>query len=204
MAAKAQKRFDDEAQRITSLLPAGPRVIVIGSTDFWHQESEATCDEAGRLLATIPGLALLTGGVEGVGEAAGRSFFNARLKCQQAPLVYHVLPRGEEAWDYGETFWAGDDMTERREVLGRLSELFLAIEGGPGTEHEVAVASERGAKVIPVGRSGGQAGILYAKMSCPSGMDGATWAALGDGKASPIGTAQAILRAVQACLGRCA
>ena len=64
-----------------------------------------------------------------------------------------------------ETLFAGADMTERREVLGRLSGLFLMVEGGPRAGHEAEVASSQGAVVIPVGRSGGYAATLYARVS---------------------------------------
>src|SRR5947209_665008 len=100
-----RERFDREAQRVSSLLPGvGPRLGVIGSTSFWHADSERTCAEVGRLLAAeIGDLVLLTGGVEGVGEAVGRSFFQARREAKQEPHVFHILPHGEEAWDYGQT-----------------------------------------------------------------------------------------------------
>jgi hypothetical protein len=85
--------------------------------------------------------------------------------------VYHVLPEGEESWDYGETLFAGADMTERREVLGRLSALFVIVEGGPGVGHEAEVASSQGAVVLPVGRSGGHAATLYLQISRPPVID---------------------------------
>jgi len=123
--------FDDLANRILTRLPDGPELVVIGSTSFWHADSEATCVAVGRLLADVPDLLLVTGGVEGVGETVGRSFFLARTQAGREPRVYHLLPHGEEAWDYGETFFAGRDMAERREVLTRLARVYLAIEGAP-------------------------------------------------------------------------
>ncbi len=146
MAASIHVRHDRDARRLEAVLPHGPRVAVLGSTDFWHADSERTCSQVGRLLACIPGLVLLTGGVEGIGEAVGRSFFQARRDADQEPRVYHVLPENEEAWDYGETLFAGSDMTERREVLGRLSAVFLIVEGGPRAGHEADVA-------LPMARS---------------------------------------------------
>jgi hypothetical protein len=174
---------------------------VLGSTDFWHADSERTCTEIGRLLADIPGLVLLTGGVEGIGEAVGRSFFQTRRDAGQEPRVYHILPEGEPAWDYGDTLFAGSDMTERREVLGRLAALFLLVEGGPRAGHEVDVATSRGAAVIPVGRSGGHAAALYDRAGCPRDIDPGTWAVLGSSESTPEATAKAALRAVQALLG---
>jgi hypothetical protein len=193
-------RYEQAALSIQALLPEGPRLVVIGSTSFWHGESEPTCTQIGQLLATIPELVLLTGGVEGVGETVGRSFFQKRCVSGEEPRVYHVLPEGEPGWDYGETFFAGSDMTERREVLGRLSDLYLAVEGGPGTEHEAAVASVRKAIIIPVGRSGGHAGELYSRMTPPPALDEQTWTILGSIKSTPEETARAVLRAVQSCL----
>jgi hypothetical protein len=201
MAGSIRERYDQEALRLEAVLPLGPRVAVLGSTDFWHADSERTCSHISRLLAGIPGLVLLTGGVEGIGEAVGRSFFQARRDSGQEPRVYHVLPEGEEAWDYGETLFAGSDMTERREVLGRLSAVFLMVEGGPRAGHEADVAAAHGAVVIPVGRSGGYAATLYGSMCCPSAIDAGTWAVLGSNKSTPEETARAVLHAVQMCVG---
>jgi len=182
------------------MLPPGPRVTVLGSTDFWHADSESTCKAIGQLLANIQGLVLLTGGVEGIGEALGRGFFQARRDAGQKPLVYHVLPHGEPSWDYGETLFAGKDMTARREILGRLSRIFVMIEGGPRTGHESEVAMAQGAVVIPVGRSGGFAESIYARMTRPSAVDTATWNVLGARESTSQETADAVLRAVQAIL----
>jgi hypothetical protein len=194
-------RYEQVARRLDALLPHGPRVAVLGSTDFWHADSERTCTEIGRLLAGIPGLILLTGGVEGIGEAVGRSFFQARRSAGQELRVYHVLPEGEPAWDYGETLFAGADMTERREVLGRLYALFVMVEGGPRAAHEADVATAQGAVILPVGRSGGYAATLYGRVSRPPAIDADTWAVLGASESTPEDTGRAVLRAVQVCLG---
>ncbi len=200
MTPLTRGQYEQAAQRLAALLPDGPRIAVLGSTDFWHADSERTCAEVGRLLAALPGLVLLTGGVEGIGEAIGRSFARARRAAGQEPRVYHVLPEGEPPWDYGETFFAGSDMTQRREVLGRLARLYLLVEGGPRAGHEVEVATARGAVVLPVGRSGGYAAGLYARMQCPPAIDAGTWAVLGSLASSPEETARAAVRAVERCL----
>ena len=200
MAATNCGRYDQEARRLEAVLPHGARVAVLGSTDFWHADSERTCSRIGRLLAGIPGLVLLTGGVQGIGEAVGRNFFQARRDSGQEPRVYHVLPEGEEAWDYGVTVFAGLGMTERREVLGRLSGVFLVVEGGPGAGHEADIAAAHGAVVIPVGRSGGYAAALYARMRRPPAIDAGTWAVLGSSASTPEETAREVLHAVQVCV----
>jgi predicted Rossmann-fold nucleotide-binding protein len=189
--------YEEEARRLDALLAHGTRVAVLGSTDFWHSDSKRTCAEIGRLLAGVPGLTLVTGGVEGIGEAVGRSFFQTRRNAELEPDVYHVLPWGEPEWDYGKTLFAGADMTERREVLGRLSALFVMVEGGPGAGHEAEVASAHGSIVIPVGRSGGFAATRYSRMCRPPAIDAETWTVLGANDATPEETANAVLRAVQ-------
>jgi hypothetical protein len=75
---------------------------------------------------------------------------------------------------------AGIDYYERREVLGRVGHAYLVIEGGPGTEHEAAVAAGRGVTVIPLARTGGHAGELYPRVSCPSGVLLGDWKILAD------------------------
>ena len=69
--------FDEQATNLAAQLPPAPRIAVIGSTSFWHPDSAATCRLIGAQLAQIDRLILLTGGVPGVGEAVGRSFFAA-------------------------------------------------------------------------------------------------------------------------------
>ncbi|OAD22574.1 hypothetical protein THIOM_001614 [Candidatus Thiomargarita nelsonii] len=157
--------FEEIAASITERLGQCSIVAVIGSASFWHPESQDTCICVGRELATIPSLSLITGGVEGVGETVGRSFHESRVIIGEDPKVFHLLPHGYGSWDYGETMFAGSNMYERREVLGRVSKLYLSIEGGPGTKHEATVAMSNGAVVIPVGRSGGYSGELYSTRS---------------------------------------
>jgi SLOG cluster4 family len=95
--------FDREAAEVAARLPAGPRLAVIGSTSFWHAESAETCAILGRSLAALDGLVLVTGGVEGVGEAVARSFWAARGGLEGGPRVFHILPRGHARRDHGET-----------------------------------------------------------------------------------------------------
>jgi len=146
--------FGRETSEILVKLPAGTRVGIIGSTSFWHRESGETCTALGRELAALDGVVLITGGVEGVGEAVGRSFWVARGGGGKGrPHIFHILPHGSLRWDYGETLFGGSDMEERREILARLAGIYVAVEGGPGTAHETSIALARSAFVVPVGRS---------------------------------------------------
>lgn len=195
--------FDHETEVLGARIPAGPRLGIIGSTVLWHAESNATCIALGRALAGLDGVLLLTGGVEGVGETVGRSFHAARTRRGEARCVFHVLPRGSRQWDYAETLFAGSNMSERREIFGRLADIYVAIEGGPGTAHEASVALARPAPVIPVGRSGGAAGELYLRMSRPPFAAKEAWQALGDIDQSQEGVAHAVTDIIRAYLDRC-
>jgi hypothetical protein len=192
--------YEGLTTQVSGLLPQGPRLAVIGSTSFWHPESEATCIAIGQSLARIFELNVLTGGVSGVGEAVGRSFFDASSQSPGSRGVFHVLPEGEAAWDYGETLFAGLDMGERREVLGRLAPLYIVVEGGPGTAHEAAVALSRDAILIPVGKSGGHAAEVYTRVSQPAAVPPHSWLRLGQLAATPQEIADAVHDCVCACL----
>lgn len=193
MTPNKSNAFDEQSANLTAQLPAAARIAVIGSTSFWHPDTEATCQLIGMRLAQLDRLLLLTGGVSGVGEAVGRSFFAA---CGGEQRTFHVLPAGCAPWDYGVTLFAGRTMDERREVLGRMASLYLVIEGGPGTAHEHQVASQRGAAIIPIGRTGGHAGTIYPRTTKPTVVAQADWEALGSAEPAVIAAAVAsIIRA---------
>ena len=190
-------KLDEETSLVGAKIPAGVRVAVIGSTSFWHDESQETCADIGERLAAFDNLVLVTGGVCGVGECIGRGFVKGCRKLGLTPSVIHVLPRGCGAWDYGTTLFAGDSMGERREILGRLAKAFIVVEGGPGTEHEATVAAAHGAVLVPVGRSGGHAGALYPGLLRPPFVDSRTWETLGDPEAAPRIVAKAVMEIVE-------
>lgn len=195
MPPNAPDNFDEQATNLTAQLPPAPRIAVIGSTSFWHPDSELTCQLIGAQLAQIDRLILLTGGVPGVGETVGRSFFAACGSDEQR--TFHVLPAGCIPWDYGVTLFAGRTMEERREILGRMAPIYLVIEGGPGTAHEHQVASKRGATIIPIGRTGGHAGAIYPHTPRPTAAAQTDWNALGSAEPAEIAAAvAAIIRAI--------
>jgi predicted Rossmann-fold nucleotide-binding protein len=159
--------YENEASEVARQLPKGSRLGVIGSASFWGEDSKEICQAVGDRLAALEELVLITGGVTGVGEAVGRSFFNQREQLSFKPNTYHVLPRGYKVWDYGVTLFGGETMLDRREILGRLAPVYLAIEGGPGTVHEAEVAQAEGAVVVPICRTGGFSRDIYPKLVCP-------------------------------------
>ena len=193
-------QFDAEAQSISTALPRGPRLVVIGSTSFWGPDSRQLCKAIAADLAAVAELVALTGGMDGVGLTFGQAFASARRAGGLPENLFHLLPRGFGPCDSGVTVGAGSDYQERREVLGRVGHLYLVIEGGPGTEHEVAVAAGRGVPVIPVARTGGHAGQLYPRVSCPSGDLLDVWKVLADAGASHQDVVAAVGRLVRQSL----
>jgi len=194
--------FDVEAREVVLRLPPHPRVVAIGSMAFWNSESAGICKKLGALLADIQNLVLVTGGVSGTGESIGRAFHVRRTETGGVPSVFHVLPRGETPWEYGQTIFAGADMAERREILGRLALTYVAVEGGPGTEHEATVATANGAVVIPVGRSGGFSATLHSRSERPGSVSEDDWRLLASSTASPHEVAHAACRAIVSCVAR--
>lgn len=195
-------RFNQMAAVTAELLPDMHRVGIIGSASWFDPESEYTCVAIGDSLAKVRSLALVTGGRSGVGETVARTFFQAHVDEHREPHVYHLLPDGCEQPDYGETLFCGRNMVERREVLGRIATVYIAVEGGPGTEYEAMVALSNKAKVIPVGRSGGYSQRLYRSMAAPDLVSKNDWIALGADAISPGELANAVRMIVIACLNQ--
>ena len=107
--------------------------------------------------------------------------------------MFHVLPENSRALNYGRTVFAGEDMADRREVLARLADLYLVIEGGTGTKHETQVAASDSRSMIPVGRSGEHSAVLYKKIEKPSWADDRAWAELGRELSEPRKIAEAVV-----------
>lgn len=194
--------IESELQRVASQLAAGPRLAVIGSTEFWDADSPALCEAIARELAAIEPLVVLTGGMNGVGQTFAEAYEAARLASGLPANLYHLLPHGTLLQMSGTTLGAGNDFHERREILGLAAQIYLVIEGGPGTEHEAAVATAYDAALIPVGRSGGAAGDMYPLLKPPPEVMHDDWLLLGDRNVQCMVTAAAVGRIVRVLLQR--
>jgi uncharacterized protein (TIGR00725 family) len=184
--------YDEIAANLLKEITPGIRLAIIGSQSFHSHTSQSICEAAGKELAKIDSLVLLTGGVAGIGETVGRSFYRARKQLGTLPQVFHILPEGSEPWDYGLTLFGGFSMSDRRAILARMASLYLAIEGGPGAEQEAYRAIALGGRIIPIGSTGGFAQKLYQSARCPPNIELQTWKALGCAETSPPEVAVAI------------
>ena len=173
----ANCKFQRIAGELLTQITDVPKLAVIGSTSFWAGNSEAICQAAGRYLAKIDNLVMLTGGVSGIPEAVSRNFSTER--------VFHIQPYGFQPWDYGYNLYGGISLWERREILARMGDVYLLIEGGPGSEQEARRALEMGAVVIPVGITSGFAEKLYVEMDFPDYIPLELWQKLGRREENP-------------------
>ncbi len=193
-------RLDEEATSLGKIILPGPRLAVLGSTSFWGADSRELCEAMSSNLATLAPIIAITGGMDGVGLTFGRSFAAARLAAGLPENLFHLLPRGLGPCDTGVTLDAGFDFDDRREIIGRIANVCLVIEGGPGTEHEATVASSRDIRIIPLGRSGGHAGELYSRLPCPFWALEADWLLIGNASAKIEDVTIAVRRLVQSAL----
>ncbi len=193
-------RLDDEAASVVAAIADGPRLVVAGSASFWGADSRELCEMIAGELALIEPLVAVTGGRDGVGITFGKSFAAARTLASLPENLFHLLPCGLGPCECGVTLGAGIDFHERREILGRIGQVCLVIEGGPGTEDEATVALSREIPVIPLGRTGGHAGELFSQMECPKWAQNSNWAVLGDANATHHEVALTVRRLVQAAI----
>jgi uncharacterized protein (TIGR00725 family) len=181
---------------IQALLPPGPRLGVIGGSAFIDRRCRAFCEAIGRRLAAFEGLVILTGGVSGVGEAVSAGFFEGCAVAGKKPTLCHILPEGVKSLSRGITLNAGTSMKTRREVLGRLSKVYLAVEGSAGTAHEIRIASGQRAAVVAVGAYGGAAAKARSSLRCPNRVNPLDW----DRIANPVLNNDTILEACERIL----
>lgn len=193
-------RLAKEATSVVASIAAGPRFVVIGSTSFWGNDSHELCEMIAEELALIEPLVAITGGMDGVGITFGKSFSIARSHASFSENLFHLLPYRSRPCNCGKTLEAGVDFDERREILCRVGQVYLVIEGGPGTEHEASVASTLKILVIPLGRTGGYAGDMYSKLACPNWASNSDWELLGSANASHQEVVHGVRRLVQAAL----
>jgi len=196
--------------RVEESLPprfAYPRIGIIGSVDFYHKDSPALCDLIGTKLAqTLPHACLLTGANAVVQKQVSRAFHDGVLRQKDIshdPYIFHLAPVGFHCdWDFGTNLEAGMDSEERRSILATLADVYISIEGGPGTSHEMTKAQAAGSIVVPLARTGGASGGSFGASAAvrPDYISEDTWALLEDETASIQDSAEAVVSMVGSIL----
>lgn len=188
------------------------RIAVVGSVDFYHQDTPALCDAIGQALARHythddGSLALLTGANADIPKRLTKAYHDECRRRRQpdhaptTPRIYHLAPSGYDCdWDFGLVVTAGRDMAERRRLLTApdCATVVLSLEGGPGTADEMALARRAGVPVVPVARTGGASnGMFHApSIPVPARVSTADWQLLWDPRVPVETCAQAVVRMV--------
>ena len=188
--------LDDDAATISAALPPGERVAILGSTSFWSVAGEPIYRLLGEELARRESVVLLSGGMTGVAECTSASFLVTRNRLRLASNLFHIVPLDTSSACVGPVIEAGGSLAERRELLARVASRYIVVEGGPGTAHETEIALARGARVIPVGISGGVAAKLHATCADAYARQHPAWNVLNDKRAT-------VARVVRAAMTLC-
>lgn len=144
-------------ESIAKVLPAGPRICILGGTKFEGPETEALVTAiAGRMARVLAGrVVVLTGGMPGVQAAFAKGFGASQS-------LVHLLPDGRSSgFGVGRDMRCGSTLEDRMEVFGQLGQVYLTFEGGPGVAKEAKAAFERGAVVLPMISTGGASGGMF-------------------------------------------
>jgi len=153
-------------------------VCILGGTKIQEEETAALIRAIATRLPAALGerAAFVTGGMAGVQQLFAEH-------CGEASRLWHLLPEGEASgFSAGEDVGAGRDLDERKAIFGQLGDIYLTFEGGPGVAAEARAATERGAVVLPLARTGGASGGMFdfpkAALERPAFATDAQWALL--------------------------
>ncbi|CAK0870523.1 unnamed protein product [Prorocentrum cordatum] len=132
-------------------------VCVIGGTALRDPASEKLVEGLAKgLMAELgPEAAFVTGGMPGVQALFAES-------CSGDPRLWNLVPFGDEsACPAGRDVHAGEDLQRRQQVFGELGDVYVAVEGGQRVALEARAAAARGARVVPLARTGGASSGLF-------------------------------------------
>lgn len=174
------------------------RVCILGGKDFKSAVTRPLIEAIAQQLRVFSGkIVVLTGGLEGVQKLFANSVGND-------VTVYNFLP-GEQSsgYDVGEDVPCGSSLKERMAVFGRLGDIYLSFEGGPGVGAEATAAFDRGAVVLALrgtgGASAGKLGFPTGALERPDWAARADWEMLGGTEPSKVALAVARLIFARIC-----
>ncbi|MDA8746054.1 hypothetical protein N9N28_15625 [Rubripirellula amarantea] len=168
-------------QRLTGTF----RIEILGSTSFHDPRTKDACTAVGRALQPID-CVLITGGLWGIPQEVSRGF-NANER------VFHLLPYPWPRPSHGITIRTGWSMLRRRKILAQVCNLYVCVEGGPGTAHETRLIRERNAPIIPLGAFGGHSKELYLQLACPEWAKASSWNEIGNASLQAVDVVAAMV-----------
>jgi len=176
-----RQEIESLCRAVAEQLPGGPRICLLGGATSREPHTKAVVEAiAARLAPILPSNAVvLTGGLPGIQETMATT-----LALHGFTRVVNLVHLGHISGYAGEDLVAGMDAAERRQVLGRVGDVYICIEGGPGVAEEAQIAHARGAVVLPLpcsgGASAGAFGFPQKALERPRFASPEDWAALKD------------------------
>jgi len=200
LLAEANRRDDpaDVAATLKRRMGSDMVVCFLSSMKFRSPESEALAAALGKYLsqALPPPTALVCSGQPGAQRAFSKN-------CKDDSRLWHLVPYGQTSDSgVGQDLPCCHDAEEQRAVMGRLGDVYITIEGGPGVAEEASLAAENGAFVLPLQRSGGASEGMFdfpsAALQKPEWIHEDDWTLLCEAYAPVEASAAAAARIVAA------
>mmetsp|Transcript_118874 Transcript_118874/g.343816 ORF Transcript_118874/g.343816 Transcript_118874/m.343816 type:complete len:585 (-) Transcript_118874:117-1871(-) len=166
--------------KLAAEMGPAPKVCIVGSTAFQSEGSEDLFRRLALALAQRVGkrAVFITGGLSGASATFAQHFGSG------APM-FHLMPWGERSgFQHGVDRQMCKDQPQKREVVGRLADIYISIEGGPGVGEEILLAHRGGARVVPLARTGGASSGMFTfpqeALRVPPHIPEDLWALLSD------------------------
>lgn len=188
---KSTSRFAEAALELRKRMGPGLVVCVLGSTTLLGGKCEQIVRGMAEELSNVYGgtIHFVTSGLTGVQQVFAES-------CGSKSKLWNLVTTGQRcAFEVGETLEAGTSADERRETSAYLSDMYIVFEGGPEEALEVRTAHARGARIVPIIRTGGASaggfGFPLSALERPAGITEETWAHLASKEATIAETVNA-------------
>eukprot|EP00450_Noctiluca_scintillans_P026796 CAMPEP_0194537528 /NCGR_PEP_ID=MMETSP0253-20130528/76823_1 /TAXON_ID=2966 /ORGANISM="Noctiluca scintillans" /LENGTH=633 /DNA_ID=CAMNT_0039383559 /DNA_START=1 /DNA_END=1902 /DNA_ORIENTATION=+ len=171
------KEWQEKVDKVRDKVDASLIICVLGGREFLNPDSKALVETlAAEMAVKMPrSVAFVTGGMPGVQETFAKH-------CGDGARVWNLVPDGGTSQCAGQTIQAGRDLDERKEIFGRLGDIYVTVEGGPGVAMEARAAVARRACVIPLIRTGGASNGMFnfpqEALAKPAFMSEEQWALL--------------------------
>lgn len=181
-------------------------ICIVGSTVF-------TCPDSEVLIATLAAdlddslgskSVFVTGGMPGVQHTFAQAACYGNRVFAMVPEGFEQSEQGAQIPHVGTIIHAGADLEARKEIFSQIGHIYITCEGGPGAAKEAAHAYARGAKVVPLIRTGGASGGMFNfpteafQNPEPAYISESRWAALSNESIQVEHTAQACSTVVNA------
>lgn len=167
-------------------------ICILGGTEFKNDDSKELVQLIAADLHKSAGMhvAFVTGGMKGIQETFAKS-------CGDGSRVWNLLHVGAKSgYGVGQDINKGVDLEHRKQIFGALGDIYITVEGGPGVALEAGIAASRGARVIPLMRTGGASSGMFKfpadALVKPEFVSDQDWASLNNSGAPTSQTASAV------------